>query len=96
MPAAAGRECQPPPAVVLDIPCGTGKLAKVMTSMRTRVVAADLSMPMMECAKVDYQAAHFRGFVCSSAEQLPFCTAAFDTAVCLRFMHLVPQPRAKP
>jgi hypothetical protein len=28
--------------------------------------------------------------VCSSAEQLPFCTAAFDTAVCLRFMHLVP------
>jgi tRNA/tmRNA/rRNA uracil-C5-methylase (TrmA/RlmC/RlmD family) len=87
--ARALRECQPPPAVVLDMPCGTGKLAKLLTPMGTRVVSADLSMPMMECAKRDYQAAHFSGFVCGSAEQLPFCTAAFDTAVCLRFMHLV-------
>jgi Methyltransferase domain len=88
--ARALRECQPPPAVLLDMPCGTGKLAKVLTTMVTQVVGADLSMAMMELAKGAYQTSRFSGFVCGSAEQLPFCTAAFDTVVCLRFMHLVP------
>jgi SAM-dependent methyltransferase len=87
--ARALRECQPPPAVVLDMPCGTGKLAKVLTTMETRVVGADLSMAMMELARGAYPASRFRGFVCGNAEQLPFRTAAFDTVVCLRFMHLV-------
>jgi SAM-dependent methyltransferase len=76
--------------VLLDMPCGTGKLAQVLTTMVTEVVGADLSMAMMELAKGAYQTSHFRGFVCGSAERLPFCTAAFDTVVCLRFMHLVP------
>jgi SAM-dependent methyltransferase/thymidylate kinase len=88
--AQALRECQPAPAMVLDMPCGTGKLAKVLTTMGAQVVGADLSMAMMELAKEPYQAPHFSGFVCGSADRLPFCTAAFDTVVCLRFMHLVP------
>jgi hypothetical protein len=45
---------------------------------------------MMELAKGIYKAKPFSGFVCASAERLPFETAAFDTVVCLRFMHLVP------
>jgi SAM-dependent methyltransferase len=88
--AQALRECQPPPAAVLDMPCGTGKLARVLTTMGAQVVGADLSMAMMELAKGAYEAPRFSGFVCSNAERLPFCTAAFDTVVCLRFMHLVP------
>jgi SAM-dependent methyltransferase len=88
--ARALRECQPPPALLLDMPCGTGKLAKVLTTMETEVVGADLSMAMMALARGAYPASRFRGFACGSAERLPFCTAAFDTAVCLRLMHLVP------
>lgn len=88
--AQALSECQPPPAVVLDMPCGTGKLASVLTTMGAQVVGADLSLAMMELAKEPYQAPRFSGFVCGNAERLPFCTAAFDTVVCLRFMHLVP------
>jgi cyclopropane fatty-acyl-phospholipid synthase-like methyltransferase len=72
------------------MPCGAGKLGKVLTTMGAQVVGADLSMAMMELAKEPYQAPHFSGFVCASADRLPFCTAAFDTVVCLRFMHLVP------
>jgi SAM-dependent methyltransferase/thymidylate kinase len=88
--AQALKECQPPASAVLDMPCGTGKLARVLTTMGAQVVGADLSMAMMELAKGAYEAPRFSGFVCSNAERLPFCTAAFDTVVCLRFMHLVP------
>lgn len=88
--ARALSACQPPPAVLLDMPCGTGKLAPVLPSMATHVVGADLSIAMMELARAAYQSSHFCGFVCGSAERLPFRTAAFDTVVCLRFMHLVP------
>src|SRR5437588_5580522 len=44
--ARALRQCQPPPAVLLDVPCGTGKLAKVLATMETEVVGADLSTAM--------------------------------------------------
>jgi ubiquinone/menaquinone biosynthesis C-methylase UbiE len=86
--ARALRECRPPPAVLLDVPCGTGKLAKVLGALETQVVGADLSMAMMECARGAYRTSRFSGFVRSSVEQLPFDTGAFDTVVCLRLMHL--------
>src|SRR5437588_822513 len=44
--ARALKQCQPPPAVLLDVPCGTGKLAKVLATMETEVVGADLSTAM--------------------------------------------------
>jgi ubiquinone/menaquinone biosynthesis C-methylase UbiE len=88
--ARALKQCQPPPAVLLDVPCGTGKLAKVLATMETEVVGADLSTAMIELARGAYPTSRFHGFACGSAEQLPFRTAAFDTVVCLRLMHLVP------
>lgn len=88
--ARAMRECQPSPALVLDVPCGAGKLGDVLAAASTQVVSADLSVPMIQVARQAYEASHFSGFVCSNAEQLPFRTAAFDMVVCLRLMHLVP------
>jgi SAM-dependent methyltransferase len=88
--ARALRKCQPQPAMLLDIPCGTGKLAGVLGTMQTQVVGVDLSLAMIELARGAYPAPRFSGFVGGSAEQLPFRTAAFDTVICLRLMHLVP------
>ncbi len=89
--AGALALCSPPPAVLLDMPCGTGKLADILMSPGRRVYAADLSMEMMNCARAAYQARDgFRGFVRSDAAQLPFADESFDTIVCLRFVHLLP------
>jgi SAM-dependent methyltransferase len=88
--ARALRACRPPPAMLLDMPCGTGKLAEVLAKVPSRVIGADLSVAMMDLARGAYPASHFNGFVCSSGERLPFRAAAFDTVVCLRLMHLVP------
>lgn len=88
--ARAMRECQPPPALVLDVPCGAGKLGDVLAATSTQVVSADLSVPMIQFARRAYETSHLSGFVCSDAEELPFRTAAFDIVVCLRLMHLVP------
>jgi len=87
--ARALRECRPPPAALLDVPCGTGKLAKVLAALETQVVGADISMAMMECARGAYRTSRFNGFVRGSVEQLPFHTGAFDTVVSLRLMHLL-------
>src|SRR5579871_5178910 len=45
--SALGK-CDPFPETVLDIPCGTGKLAPVLEGMGIRtIVGADISMEMM-------------------------------------------------
>lgn len=77
---------------LLDIPCGTGKLAPVLGGRAKRIVAADVSEAMMELARASYTGvAGFEGFRVADAEELPFKDGEFEVVVCLRLLHRVPQ-----
>lgn len=76
---------------VLDLPCGTGKLAAVFSDFDFSVVAADISREMMDLAAQEYkQLPTFCGFVQTDASAMSFGQEEFDAAVCLRLLHRVP------
>ncbi len=89
--AKALERCSPAPSRLLDVPCGTGKLAEVLSRHGREVLAADISMEMMILAKAAYEGQPgFRGFIRCDVTQLPFADESFDTVVCLRLIHLIP------
>jgi len=63
----------PDRARVLDLACGTGDFAKLVTrqSPEARVIAADLTEKMLRLSKL-------RHTVCADAASLPFATDSFD------------------
>lgn len=76
---------------ILDIPCGTGKLAQTLGGLGSQVVAADISREMLHWAMVDYQSlSRLQGFVQSDASATAFSARGFDCVVCLRLLHRVP------
>jgi SAM-dependent methyltransferase len=78
---------------VVDIPTGTGKLAKVFSKLSCDVVALDISEEMLGVAKASFaQAQHTRVvFDCCDAEELPRrYPGPYDVCVCLRLLHRVP------
>ena len=77
---------------LLDVPCGTGKLATVVSGRAKRIVAADVSEAMMELARPAYTGVPgFEGFRVADAAELPFRDGEFEVVVCLRLLHRVPQ-----
>jgi SAM-dependent methyltransferase len=83
---------------VLDIPCGTGKLAPVLAEKPYRIVAADISPEMIELAREAYLnvAGSQVRFAVADATALPQdFKGAFDLVVCLRLLHRVPLPIAQ-
>jgi ubiquinone/menaquinone biosynthesis C-methylase UbiE len=75
---------------VLEIGCGTGRLAEALAErMRARVVALDASAAMVERARA-------RGVNARQgrAEQLPFKAGWFDTVVMRMVLHLLDRPRS--
>jgi ubiquinone/menaquinone biosynthesis C-methylase UbiE len=76
---------------IVDLPCGTGKLATVFSRFGLSVVAADISCQMMEIAEEEYsKLPSFCGFVQADACATSFGDGEFDAAVCLRLLHRVP------
>jgi SAM-dependent methyltransferase len=79
---------------VLDIPCGTGKLASIFRDEAVAITAADISPEMLELAEQTYETAgvHNVRFAVADVERLTsqFAKATFDVVVCLRLMHRVP------
>jgi SAM-dependent methyltransferase len=75
-----------PGGLVLDAPSGTGILHDFLTRRGFRVVASDLSRPMIALSQRRAQAA---GGVLADIRRLPFRPRSFDAVVCNRFiMHL--------
>jgi len=75
----------PAPAVILDVPCGTGAYAAVLTDRRYEVVTVDLSLPMLEMVGR-------RGLgvprTLADVNNLPLTENSIDAAVVLRlFSH---------
>ncbi len=89
---AIAAELGEPPARVLDVGCGTGRLARALAERGQRVWGVDPSDAMLEQARaVPARGVAFRRAV---AEALPFRDASFDGAVLRQAVHLVDRPRA--
>ena len=80
----------PIPIHILDVPCGTGKLFEIYQTMGMKVVGADMSSAMMKLSQKNHTEQHHTDLFRADATQLPFKEGAFDTIVCLRLLHRVP------
>lgn len=80
----------------LDLPCGTGRISRLLRENGHNVVAADISPSMIRVARHESGTHANLEFALCDAEELPFGDAAFDCVISLRFMgHLPPQVRQK-
>jgi SAM-dependent methyltransferase len=68
-------------ALVLDVPCGTGRLRAALAAHGS-YVGADVSPQMLARAR-----ALGPGCLCADAEQLPFADGAFEVVLCCRLLH---------
>jgi len=82
-------------AVVLDCPCGTGRLLPVFARHGFRYVGADFSQAMIQEARQAAGETTALGFVNADAQQLPFHDNAVDAIVLWRFFHHLPHERTR-
>ena len=79
---------------VLDVGCGTGRLARALAERGAKVWGVDPSQEMI--AQARSEAAGGAWFKRGSAEALPFKDGWFDRAVLQLVVHLLDRPRALP
>ena len=84
-------------ARVIDLPVGTGRLARRMAAEGYRVTGADISLAMMGVARrLASEGGVASDFVRGDGESLPFRDNAFDASVCFRLLsHLPPDARVR-
>lgn len=78
----------PRSSVVLDVPCGTGRLAERLLEDGFRVVGADISQPMLDVAarKLARFGARFERIVGDVHELAQRAPGAYDVALCARVL----------
>ena len=74
--------------LILDVPCGTGRLQPAVAARGARYVGADISPSMVAQAR---SGASGRVLL-AAAEQLPFPDATFPAVICCRLLHHIPDP----
>ncbi|MDY6911740.1 MAG: methyltransferase domain-containing protein, partial [Chloroflexota bacterium] len=77
---------------VLDVATGTGFLATALSVTTKQVVATDLTMPMLEQARVQVGDRGSAAFALADAENLPFASESFDVVACRVALHHFPHP----
>lgn len=75
---------------LLDIPCGTGILGKVLHRFPFKILASDISTEMMALARVEYPADRLIDCVQADITDTKFPRASFACVVTLGFLHRVP------
>lgn len=75
---------------LLDIPCGTGILGKILHSYPFRIVASDISPEMMSLAANEYPNKQLIKLECADITKTHFERNSFDCIVVLGFLHRVP------
>lgn len=75
---------------LLDIPCGTGILGKILHRFPFRIVASDISLEMMALARPEYPADRLVDCVQADITDTPFPRGSFACVVTLGFLHRVP------
>lgn len=76
---------------LLDCPCGAGRLVPTLRRFTSDITCADISETMVAEARAAVGEQGIR-FVVASADALPFEADRFDTAVCHRLIHHMPDP----
>ncbi len=79
---------------VLDVGTGRGTLLPELAAAGARVLALDLSLPMLRRARRTGAEATAGGvaFCCASAEALPLPDGVFDTVLCAMVLHHLARP----
>ncbi len=75
---------------LLDIPCGTGILGKLLHVFPFRIVASDISPEMMELARGEYPADRLIDFVQADITNTGLPRESFACIIVLGFLHRVP------
>ena len=76
---------------ILDIPCGTGFIGRILCKSPASIFASDISREMMKRAYGEYVGDNFNGFVQCDITQTPFEKKTFDCVILLAFMHRLPK-----
>lgn len=72
---------------VLDIPCGTGRLAPLFAAAGVRHSGADIALPMLKLARASLGPA--APLAAADALALPFADGAFDAVISVRLFHRI-------
>ena len=75
---------------LLDLPCGTGILGKVLWKFPFQVVASDISEEMMALARMEYRTDQLEDSISSDITDTQFPHQSFACVVTLGFLHRVP------
>jgi SAM-dependent methyltransferase len=80
----------PPGSMVLDVPCGTGRIDGCLLRRSLRVIAADISTAMLTVArrKLRPQSSGLE-FVRADVNRLPLRSQSVQAVLCIRFLHLM-------
>ncbi|TVQ60611.1 MAG: methyltransferase domain-containing protein [Phycisphaerales bacterium] len=81
-----------PDWVVADLGCGTGNASEVLEPWVERVIAVDLSEPMLDAARKRLGERDRVEFRTGPLEKLPLADGSVDAAVCLLVLHHVAEP----
>ena len=76
--------------IVLDAPCGTGLIGESLNEFSFSVIAADISLEMIELAQNEYEKRQFLGFIQSDLTKSPFVDNKFKCVIVLSLMHRLP------
>lgn len=77
-------------SIVVDIPCGTGRIDDWLLRAGLRVVAADVSLEMLNRTRRQVHATgSWLGLLHADASALPLRSKSIDGAVSIRFFHLL-------
>jgi ubiquinone/menaquinone biosynthesis C-methylase UbiE/membrane-associated phospholipid phosphatase len=80
----------PPGSLVLDVPCGTGRIDQWLLGVSLRVIAVDVSHAMLSIARRRVRpAANWLGLLQADADDLPLRTGSVDGVFMIRFVHLL-------
>jgi ubiquinone/menaquinone biosynthesis C-methylase UbiE len=80
----------PESALVLDAPCGTGRLVEPVTRRGLRYLGVDISSAMIAEATARVDSALVLGFYRADAARLPFKDDSVDCVIVWRLLHHIP------
>lgn len=76
---------------VLDIPCGTGRIAELLLKKGFTVTGADISDEMISVARKKLRSLSHLKLLKADVESMPFADAEFDCIISIRFMGHIPR-----
>ena len=81
---------------ILDVPCGTGRIAVPVSAWGYRLSCSDISLEMIQVARERLGLNGSGRFARASAEALPFPNGSFDVVMSMRFLpHFSTEQRRK-